>query len=73
MNTDTARSLEVLAVIQFAVLGLSHVVQPRAWAEFFTWLRERGDAGVFAYAFLTSGLARSSSRFTTSGREFLRC
>jgi len=53
MNMDIARSLEVLAVIQFAVIGLSHMVQPRAWAEFFAWLRERGDAGVFAYAFLT--------------------
>jgi len=53
MHMDIARSLEVLAVIQFAVIGLSHVFQPRAWAEFFLWIRERGDAGVFAYGFLT--------------------
>ena len=50
MNME--RAIEVLAVIQFVVIGLSHMLHPRAWAEFFVWVRERGDAGVFAYSFL---------------------
>jgi hypothetical protein len=29
------RSVEVLAIILFGVLGLSHILQPKAWAEFF--------------------------------------
>jgi hypothetical protein len=39
------RSIEVLAVILFGVLGLSHILQPKAWAEFFILLRGKGEAG----------------------------
>ena len=38
---------QVFAVINFGVIGLSHIVQPRVWVEFFVFLRERGHAGVF--------------------------
>jgi hypothetical protein len=41
------RSVEVLAVIVFGVLGLSHLLQPRAWAEFFILLRSKGEPGAF--------------------------
>ena len=34
-------------------LCLSHIVQPRAWVEFFVFLRERGEAGAFATPFLS--------------------
>ena len=47
------RGLEIFVLIQGAVIGLSHVVAPRAWGEFFGWLRSKGEAGVFAIAFLT--------------------
>lgn len=47
------RAIELFAVIQFLVIGLSHVLQPRAWVEFFLWLRERGHAGVFAHGILS--------------------
>ena len=47
------QAVQVFAIINFAVIGLSHIVQPRAWVEFFVWLRERGEAGVFANAFLS--------------------
>lgn len=47
------RAIQIYAVVNFAVIGLSHVVQPRAWVAFFAWLRERGEAGVFATAFLS--------------------
>jgi hypothetical protein len=39
------RSVEVLAIILFGVLGLSHILQPKAWAEFFILLRGKGEPG----------------------------
>ena len=47
------RAIEYFAVINCIVIGLSHVVQPRAWAEFFIWLRAKGAAGSFANGFLS--------------------
>jgi hypothetical protein len=47
------RAVEIYAVLNFVVIGLSHVVRPRAWVELFTFLRERGETGVFANAFLS--------------------
>ena len=49
------RALELFAAIHFLIVGLSHVLQPRAWADFFIWLRERGHAGVFVHGFLSLG------------------
>ena len=46
------RSVEVLAIILFGALGLSHIVQPRAWAKFFILLRTKGEAGAFVDGFL---------------------
>ena len=46
------RSVEVLAIILFGVLGLSHLLQPKAWAEFFILLRSKGEAGAFVDGFL---------------------
>ena len=51
------RSVEVLAIIWFGVLGLSHLLQPKAWAEFFILLRGKGEAGVFVDGFLNLPLA----------------
>ena len=45
-------SIQVLAAINFFVVGVSHILQPRAWVEFFVMLREKGAAGNFANAFL---------------------
>ncbi len=47
------RAVEIFAVVHLAVIGLSHVLQPRAWVTFFLWLRDKGEAGVFATAFLS--------------------
>ena len=44
-------AVEVLAIVQFTVIGLSHLFQPRHWAEFFIRLREQGTTGVFVVAF----------------------
>jgi len=49
------RAIEVLAAIQFLILGLSHVLQRHAWVDFFIWLRGRGYPGVFVHGFLSLG------------------
>jgi hypothetical protein len=51
------RSVEVLAIILFGVIGLSHILQPRAWVEFFILLRGNGEAGAFVDGFLNLPLA----------------
>src|SRR3982751_3482160 len=51
------RSVEVLAIILFGVIGLSHILQPRAWVEFFMLLRGNGEAGAFVDGFLNLPVA----------------
>ncbi|HJP61685.1 MAG TPA: hypothetical protein VJ865_16875 [Gemmatimonadaceae bacterium] len=46
------RSVEILAIILFGITGLSHIVQPRAWVDFFILLRNKGEAGAFVDGFL---------------------
>ena len=45
-------SVEKLAAVCFVVIGLSHIAQPRAWAEFFIALRGRGRTGGFVNGFI---------------------
>jgi uncharacterized protein YjeT (DUF2065 family) len=47
------QATEVFAAIYLLGIGLSHVVQPHVWVEFFTWLREKGRAGMFVEGFLS--------------------
>jgi hypothetical protein len=47
------RAIQIYAIINFVAIGISHVLRPRAWVDFFVFLRERGEAGVFAAAFLS--------------------
>ena len=49
------RAIELFALINFVVMGLSHVLRPRAWVDFFVLLREKGHAGVFVHGFLSLG------------------
>jgi len=51
------RSVEVLAVIMSGVLGLSHILQPKAWADFFILLRGKGEAGAFVDGLVNLPLA----------------
>jgi hypothetical protein len=46
-------AVQVFAAVQCSVVALSHVFQPRAWVDFFTWLRSKGHAGVFANGMLS--------------------
>ena len=47
------QAVQIFAAVNFTVIGWSHIVRPRAWVDFFVWLSERGEAGVFANAFLS--------------------
>jgi len=47
------RALEIFAVVHLTVIGLSHIVFHRAWAEFFVWLTARGRSGAFANGFMS--------------------
>ena len=50
------RSIEVFAAINFTIMGLSHLAQPRAWIGFFALLRSKGEAGALVNGFVTLGM-----------------
>ena len=41
-----------LAIICFFITGISHIVQPRVWAQFFIDMRSKGTVGSFHNALL---------------------
>jgi hypothetical protein len=45
-------AIQKLAIVNFFVIGLSHIVQPRVWAQFFIDIREKGAAGSFIVVFI---------------------
>jgi hypothetical protein len=51
------RSVEILAIILIGVVGLSHLLQPKAWVEYFILLRSKGEAGAFVDGFVHLPLA----------------
>lgn len=50
------RAVQILAAVNFLVIGISHILQPRAWVEFFFLLRDKGRAGAFLNGFLSLGI-----------------
>jgi hypothetical protein len=46
-------AIEIFAVVNFVVIGLSHIVQPRVWVQFFAMLARQGHPGVFVNAMLS--------------------
>jgi uncharacterized protein YjeT (DUF2065 family) len=46
------QATQVFAAISFPVIGLSHLVQPKAWVAFFQALAARGTPGAFLEGFL---------------------
>jgi hypothetical protein len=46
------RAVEAFAAVCLLGVGLSHLVQPQAWVEFFVWLRGQGRCAVFVEALL---------------------
>lgn len=49
------RAVEAFAALYLFGVGLSHLLQPLAWVEFFVWLRAKGRAGVFVEGLLSLG------------------
>ena len=47
------KATEIFTAVFLSVIGLSHIIQPRAWVEFFVVLRGKGPAGVFVNGFLS--------------------
>ena len=46
-------AIRVFAAVNFLTMGLSHIFQHRAWAEFFAYLHQQGRPGAFANGFLS--------------------
>jgi hypothetical protein len=47
------RAVQIFAAVQFIVIGLSHIFQRRAWAQFFIHLRSLGHTGTFINGFIS--------------------
>jgi hypothetical protein len=45
-------AVRILVAVCYTVIGASHLVRPREWAEFFIRLRELGAVGGFVVAFV---------------------
>lgn len=50
------REVQIFAAVNFLIMGISHIVQPQAWVEFFLLLRGKGRAGAFLNGFLSLGM-----------------
>lgn len=50
---ELTRAVEIYAAVHFAVMGLSHVLQPRVWVQFFLLLRAQRHVGVFLNGFMS--------------------
>jgi len=40
-------SIQKLVAISYFVVGLSHIIQPRVWTQFFIMFRDKGEVGSF--------------------------
>jgi hypothetical protein len=50
---DIQTGVRLFGTIHLLVIGLSHMVQPRLWTEFFLLLQRQGRVGVFINGFLS--------------------
>jgi hypothetical protein len=49
---ESQRAIELFALLNFAVVGLSLILRPIAWASFFTWMRREGEGGAVIYGLM---------------------
>ena len=49
------QATEVFAAVYLFVVGLSHLLQPQVWVEFFAWMREKGRAGMLVEGLMSLG------------------
>jgi hypothetical protein len=47
------KAIEIFVALFLSVIGLSHILQSRAWVDFFVLLRGKGYLGVFVNGFLS--------------------
>ena len=54
MNQPTAieQATQVFAAVSFLVIGISHLLQPKAWVSYFQSLAALGTSGAFVDGFL---------------------
>jgi hypothetical protein len=50
---DLERAAEIFALVNFVVIGLSHLLQSRAWVDLIVGLRSLGTTGVFLNGMLS--------------------
>jgi hypothetical protein len=55
--TDVPSAVQTIMLISCGLMGLSHLLQPRLWSEFFAHLGERGRFGLIANQFLNAAPA----------------
>ena len=62
---DPVYSIELFTAISLLVIGLSHLLQPRIWVEFFIFLHSKGQTGniINAMISLTTGTLIFSFHF----------
>lgn len=51
--SDLERGVEVFAAVNFWIVGLSHLLRPRAWSKFFADLGALGTTGAFVNGMLS--------------------
>ncbi len=49
--TDPASAVEFIMCIACILMGLSHIVQPKMWRNYFTFLHDQGLNGVITRTF----------------------
>ncbi len=54
---DVPSAVQMIMLISCALMGLSHLLQPQLWVEFFAHLIERGRFGLVANQFLNAAPA----------------
>ncbi len=47
------QAVQVFALVHLTTMGVSHILQPRVWVDFFVRLREWGRPGVFVVGFMS--------------------
>ncbi len=50
------QSIQLFAAVSFLVIGLSHLIQPKAWVSYYQALVARGTTGAFFEGFLLLNL-----------------
>jgi hypothetical protein len=51
---DTPSAVQAVMLISCVLMGVSHLIQPQMWGEFFGALRDRGQVGLVANQFINT-------------------